>query len=256
MADLFSAEYYKLWKSVGFRTCFIVFFGCDILATLIISFAGGLLGVDITGYVQFSNLLTGFSGSSVAGMLFGFVAASLITSDYKSRDIQCAIAQGYSRGRILMVKIIVYITAIFILSMEDVILYTVGGTISGGFGVAMTGEVALYMLRAMLCEGFVIAMMYMTCVFLAFALTSKAASVALNLLVFFVIDMGIGMLPYITKSEKLGELLEYLPFKSVSEMGMEYIDWSHGGISLIVAAVYGASMILATWLVFRKKDLR
>ena len=32
--------------------------------------------------------------------------------------------------------------------------------------------------------------------------------------------------------------------------------WSHAGISLAVAAAYGAVMIVATWLTFRKRDLR
>lgn len=256
MSRLLSAEFYKLWKSVGFRVCYIVFAGRDILYLLLVRFLGNVIGVQFDGLTQFEYLLISFSGSSVSGMLFGFVAASLITSDYKSRDMQCAIAQGHSRGHILISKIIVYVVAVWILAAEDVLIYLVGGSIIGGFGKPFTASVLGYMLRAVLCEGFVMTMLYMTCVFIAFAFTSKAASVSLNILVFFVLNMGLGIVSMIAKSDKLDDILTYLPLDSVKEMGARDIDWSHAGISLAVAAVYGAVMISASWLMFRKRDLR
>ena len=178
MRELLSAEFYKLYKSLGFRVCLIVFFVQDIIYLISVGLVGDILGIELTGDFQFQYLLGSFSGSSVSGMLFGFIAASLITSDYKSRDIQCAIAQGHSRAHIMFSKIIVYIVAIWILSLEDILVYTIGGCICGGFGKAFTLNVAGYMLRSIACEGFVLTMLYMTCVFLAFALTSKAASVS------------------------------------------------------------------------------
>ena len=189
-------------------------------------------------------------------MVFGFIEASLITSDYKSRDIQCAIARGHSRAHIMFSKIIVYIVAIWILSLEDILVYTIGGCICGGFGKAFTLNVAGYMLRSIACEGFVLTMLYMTCVFLAFALTSKAASVSVNLLLFFLVDLGVQIMPVLFQSDVLEKILGYMPFSSVREMSQVDIDWSHAGISLAVAAAYGAVMIVATWLTFRKRDLR
>ena len=99
-------------------------------------------------------------------------------------------------------------------------------------------------------------MMFMTCVFIAFSLTSKAASVSINILLFFVLDLGLAVMPLIFQSEKLEKFLSYLPFVAVKEMGDWSIDWGHAGISLTIAAVYGAAMIAATWTVFRKRDLR
>ena len=123
MRRLLSAEFYKLWKSVGFRVCLIVFFIQDVIYLLSVGFVGDLLGMELNGFEQFNYLLTAFSGSTVSGMLFGFMAASLITSDYKSRDIQCAIAQGHSRVHIMFSKIIVYVVAIWILAAEDILVY-------------------------------------------------------------------------------------------------------------------------------------
>ena len=156
MRELLPAEFYKLYKSLGFRVCLIVFFVQDIIYLISVGFVGDILGIELTGDFQFQYLLGSFSGSSVSGMLFGFIAASLITSDYKSRDIQCAIAQGHSRVHIMFAKIIVYIVAIWILSLEDILVYTVGGCICGGFGKAFTMDVAGYMLRSVACEGFVL----------------------------------------------------------------------------------------------------
>lgn len=256
MADLFRAEFFKLWKSVGFRVCLIVFFAKDIIYLLCVGFIGEILGITLEGYSQFNYVTTSFAGSSTAGMLFGFIAASLITSDYKSRDIQCAISQGHSRLSILAVKTVVYMAAIWILALEDIVVYTLGSTIAGGFGVILTGEKMLYMLRVIVCEGFVITMMYTTCVFFAFLFVSKAASVAVNLLVFFVIDLGLQIIPYIIKNDTVSDLIDYLPYISMREMAEMTIDWGHAGISLLVAFVYGAAMLTATWLCFRKRDLR
>ncbi len=256
MRRLLSAEFYKLWKSVGFRVCLIVFLVQDIIYLLSVGFVGDILGMKLNGFTQFNYLLTSFSGSTVSGMLFGFIAASVITSDYRSRDIQCAIAQGHSRAHILIAKIIVYVVAVWILAMEDIIVYIAGSSIAGGFGRAFDGTVALYMLRSIVCEGFVLTMMFMTCVFIAFSLTSKAASVSINILLFFVVDLGLTVMPLIFQSEKLEKFLSYLPFVAVKEMGDWNIDWGHAGISLAIAAVYGAAMIAATWAVFRKRDLR
>ena len=247
MRELITAEFYKLFKSVGFRVCIIVFLARDIIYLITVGFVGDILGLELTGYSQFQYLLGVFSGSSVSGMLFGFMAASLITSDYKSRDFQCAIAQGHSRGNILTVKIIIYTVALWMLSLEDVVVYIVGASIGGGFGTTFTADTLGYMLRALVCEGFVMTMMYMTCVFLAFVLSSKAASVSVNLLLFFVIDLGVQILPVLIRSDILDKILGYLPFNSVREMGQVDIDWSHAGIALAVAAAWGA---------FRKKDLR
>lgn len=256
MSELMSAEFYKLRKSVGFRVCLIVFAARDILYLILVAFLEDLLGIETTGYGQFQYLMTSFAGSAVNGMLFGFMAASLITSDYKSRDIQCMVAQGHGRAGILASKTIVYMIAIACLAFVDILIYTAGGTVMQGFGSTHMGDALLYMFRSVVCEGFVLFMMYTTCVFIAFAFTSKAASVALNILVFFFVDLGVELMPLIFKSDKLSDLLEYLPFVSVREMSEVGIDWGHAGISLVVAAAYGAAMLAATWAMFRKRDLR
>jgi ABC-2 type transport system permease protein len=250
------AEFFKLLKSVGFRTCIIVFACRDILYLLLVAFIGDEIGLEMNGYMQFEYLLTSFSGSTVSGMLFGFIAASLITTDYKSRDIQCAIAQGYSRAGIMWSKIIIYIGAIWALALMDVLIYTLGSSLIGGFGVKMTGDVALYMVRSLGLEALVLTAMYMTCVLIAFAFTSKAASVSINILLFFVIDLGVQIIPLIVKWDKISDIIDYLPFVSVSEMSNPNIDWGHAGISITVAVLYGAAMILATWQLFRKRDLK
>lgn len=256
MADLFKAEFFKLGKSLGFRVCLIVFFAKDILYLLCVGFVGEFLGMTLDGYSQFRSVTSSFAGSSTAGMLFGFIAASLITSDYKSRDIQCAISQGHGRLSILTVKTAVYMVAVWILALEDIVVYTLGSTIVGGFGVAFSGDKLLYMLRVIVCEGFVLTMMYTTCVFFAFLFVSKAASVAVNLLVFFVIDLELQIVPYIIKNDTINDLIVYLPYISVREMAEVSINWGHAGISMLVALLYGAGMLVSTWLCFRKRDLR
>lgn len=260
MADLFRAEFFKLRKSLGYRVCLIAFLVKDILYLLLGSFISNYFDIGMTGFSQFEYLTSSFSGSTTAGMLFGFLAASLITNDYKSRDMQCAIAQGHGRFGILTVKAVVYTVAIWILSLEDIIMYTAGASVIGGFGESLTGDRLVYMIRTILCEGFVMAMMYTTCIFFAFLITSKAASVAVNILMFFFIDLGVELVPYILirtgVADDIEKLISYLPFVSVRGMADWGIDWSYAGLSLLIAFVYGAAMLAAAWLCFRKRDLR
>ena len=68
--------------------------------------------------------------------------------------------------------------------------------------------------------------------------------------------LGVQIMPVLFQSDVLEKILGYMPFSSVREMSQVDIDWSHAGISLAVAAAYGAVMIVATWLTFRKRDLR
>ena len=79
---------------------------------------------------------------------------------------------------------------------------------------------------------------------------------SINILLFFVIDLGLTVMPLIFQSEKLEKFLSYLPFVAVNEMGGWNIDWGHAGIAMGIAAVYGVAMIVATWTVFRRRDLR
>lgn len=72
----------------------------------------------------------------------------------------------------------------------------------------------------------------------------------------FLVDLGVQIMPVLFQSDVLEKILGYMPFSSVREMSQVDIDWSHAGISLAVAAAYGAVMIVATWLTFRKRDLR
>ena len=75
MRELLSAEFYKLYKSLGFRVCLIVFFVQDIIYLISVGLVGDILGIELTGDFQFQYLLGSFSGSSVSGMLIGFIAA-------------------------------------------------------------------------------------------------------------------------------------------------------------------------------------
>ena len=50
MRRLLSAEFYKLWKSVGFRVCLIVFFIQDVIYLLSVGFVGDLLGMELNGF--------------------------------------------------------------------------------------------------------------------------------------------------------------------------------------------------------------
>ena len=65
MRELLPAEFYKLYKSLGFRVCLIVFFVQDIIYLISVGLVGDILGIELTGDFQFQYLLGSFSGSSV-----------------------------------------------------------------------------------------------------------------------------------------------------------------------------------------------
>ena len=49
MRELLSAEFYKLYKSLGFRVCLIVFFVQDIIYLISVGLVGDILGMELTG---------------------------------------------------------------------------------------------------------------------------------------------------------------------------------------------------------------
>ena len=53
MRELLSAEFYKLYKSLGFRVCLIVFFVQDIIYLISVGLVGDILGIELTGDFQF-----------------------------------------------------------------------------------------------------------------------------------------------------------------------------------------------------------
>ena len=57
MRELLPAEFYKLYKSLGFRVCLIVFFVQDIIYLISVGFVGYILGIELTGDFQFQYLL-------------------------------------------------------------------------------------------------------------------------------------------------------------------------------------------------------
>ena len=61
MRELLSAEFYKLYKSLGFRVCLIVFFVQDIIYLISVGLVGDILGIELTGDFQVQYLLGSFS---------------------------------------------------------------------------------------------------------------------------------------------------------------------------------------------------
>lgn len=253
MGNLMKAELFKLKKSVGLRVCIIVFLSFSLVNFV---FIAAFNVRAYTGSAYFQMCMNSLSGGSVFCMLLGFLAASIITTDYKSRDMQCAIAQGYSRSAILAVKSIIYLSTILLLSFTLMLIKMIGITLINGFGKPFDGDMLIYMLRAILTTGFMEAMTYMTCIFLAFAFTSKAASVALNILVFFILITGTGMLELILDSKAFSDAVEYLPFVAIAQVGTYAAEADYIVISMLVALVWGVLMYLATWAIFRRRNMK
>jgi ABC-2 type transport system permease protein len=211
------------------------------------------------GFDAFKACFEGYSSSGVFSMFMGALCASIISTDFKFRDIQCAIAQGYSRMKILLSKIIVYITAIWAVMLFNMLVQVIGASIIVGFGRELDGETAAYMLRAILSMAFMSAMLYMTCVFLSFAILSKAGAMTLDILVFLILSLvfslGSALVDYVTKTDTLENIIKYLPFFSISNVGAFNISNSQYGGYMLVGLIYGAVMFGLTWLVFRKRNL-
>ncbi len=257
MSKLLSSELFKLKKCIGLRVCLIVFLSYSALNMLII----GLFDQFsfYTGYTYFNACLGSLSGSSIYGMLLGFLAASIITTDYKSRDIQCEIAQGYSRAKILVAKTIIYMSTILVMSLLLMIINTVGYSLINGFGCKFDSEVLLDMIKRVLLAGYMTTMLYTACIFLAVSFMSKAASVALNILVFFVLNLGtslVDMLFEVFDSDIFSKIARYFPFISISEVTMPDAKGKYILISMLVALLWGVLLYVGTWAIFRKRNMR
>lgn len=257
MGKLLSSELFKLKKCVGLRVCLIVFLSYSALNMLLIALFEQFS--FYTGYTYFNECLGSLSGSSIYGMLLGFIASSIITTDYKSRDIQCEIAQGYSRTKILVSKSIIYTSTILIMSLILMIINVTGYSLINGFGIKLNSEVLLDMIKRVLIGGFMATMLYSACIFIAMSFTSKAASVALNILLFFVLNLGtslVGMLFEAFNNDVFTKISAYFPFVSISEVVRPDADGKYVIISMLIALAWGALCYFGTWAIFRKRNMR
>jgi hypothetical protein len=59
----------------------------------------------------------------------------------------------------------------------------------------------------------------------------------------------------VTKTDTLENIIKYLPFFSISNVGAFNISNSQYGGYMLVGLIYGAVMFGLTWLVFRKRNL-
>lgn len=127
MKKLIKAEWFKLSKSVGYKILLL----CNVLSILT-SILLRVAGAMSPGYEMLVISLTSILHHSVIGYLF---AAVFICSEFSNRTFGMSLLCGSSRKKVVLSKIITYLTGMTILFLVYVCATTLVMTLANGFGI-------------------------------------------------------------------------------------------------------------------------
>lgn len=150
MYNLLRCELLKLRKNREFKYIFLGICVISILTTInrIYSMEVFLKHMDmeeaISGFICFENMI---SGKSYVLILQNIAVIAFICHDFEKRIIHSEDLAGYSRGKILLSKIIVCFMISIIITFFFVFINTVIISILYGFGINITPNVILKLIR-------------------------------------------------------------------------------------------------------------
>ena len=171
MKDLMKAEWFKLSKSFGYK----VLCACNIAAVFTTSLLL-IAGAKGTGYEAFIMALTYILHHAVIGCLF---AAIFVCSEFSNRTFGMSLLCGYSRKKVFLSKILVYLFGLICLFL----LYTGAATIVMLIGNGFGQKNYLDILALLFCGIFGYAAMGTVMIFIA-VIAKKA---------FVTVGIGIGI---------------------------------------------------------------
>ena len=239
MYNQLKVEFYKLWNSKFFYLSILGFLTASIMIYVSNVFRDNL---DITGHQAF---LGAISDTSLLFIMSLFVSY-FIGNDFTNRTITNEIKIGYSRISVILSRIIIVLPFAVSLYLFYAIPRALLTGMSNGFGDAMT--VYDVLIRALL-----------------FALQVMAVTSFTALIVFWCKKASLGMMisvcfTVITCNILRGFLGENTIFQLTSfyriQMNSGTMTTQDISISFVSAAVTIAVVLLATYIVFRKAELK
>jgi len=227
--NLIQADLFKLRKSMAIKILVAITTVCAAAMALIAYLIPqGKIEASMTG-IGFM-----FSDINVISILGGFIAGMFICGDFDNKTIQDAIANGYSRGAIIVSKATVLGLALAFILLPYAII--TGVSLSTGSEFNM-GAVAVGFLNLLTVEGGTV---------FAASEVLKIAAVFLTLMVVYVAQLSICVPLAFVLKKPIFVIVIYYGFSILTAQLMKISDSSPGFNRILSATPYGGNYAFTT----------
>lgn len=228
-------------------------------------YIGGLLGIFIIGFFTADTYISEAMGpeggavTSLSGVFNGMVydstflliiissiLAMILGQEFSSRTIDQEIFAGHTRKQIFVSKLIAYLIAFNIMA----IIYPIAGSIREltRFGIENLNVFFYNVIKAVIYSCLLNSVLFLIAIMICCLLQNTAKAVAVTALVSFVMSLYLGY------GMKLNLPISFLPIYQIriAVSGTELVIFS----CIFVSLVWSSVLILLSWSVFRKCDLK
>lgn len=265
MLNLYLSDLYKLRKSTAMKVLLGIAIICAVtVAIMAFEIYKGSISKNLLGI----NFL--LSDISMVNILGAVIAGVFICGDFDNRSIHEAIANGNSRGALLVGKTLSFITALLAVILPYAIVTGVAigtgskfsmGTATAGFAhlltneagknftAAMTGKLLLVMLTLII----VYIGQLSLCILFSILFKKPVVVVALS----YVLGILSGQLQTLKNASKVFErVISCTPF--LGDYNFLSIDSSSGDLfkAAAVSILFAAVILLITYFIFRKSEIK
>ncbi len=265
MINLIHAEFYKLYKSISIKLCFLIA-GISAAAFTVIShaLAAGSISKNVIGSAS------GLSELVIIALLGSLLSGILVCNDFETKTIHDAVACGKGRRSIVISKMLIYICIMLVLLMPYGVSSIVGFCTGAQFVKPFVGSAFLRMLydgnNYSLTTGNICKMVSVSltlvlvhaarlsiCIPVAFKTRKPVAVTAIGFAYSILIDLILGLLK---DTPVLGKLI------SISPYNREFILMSFDtkaevmGKAVISSTVFLVLMTILTYYSFRRAEIK
>lgn len=258
--NLVKIELKKIFSSLSFLILMAVnVFMCALSVLLVYMISGTAgseqMGMDVMslmpkGYDSFVMLM---QNSSDVFLLLSILMCIAIGGDFAKRTLQTQLTAGYSRMQVFASRYITMMIMYVVFLVVYILVYVGGTCLTLGFGTEFTGDIFVNMLKVFGLN-IVMASAYIGIyIFMCFLTKSLGAAMGINLAMVFMVPSIFSMA---AGNSKVVEII----YKSTpyGQSGMITPDIAGKDMILffVVAIAYVIITCVASWLVFRKAELK
>jgi hypothetical protein len=265
MINLVHAEFYKLYKSISFKLCFLI--ACISAAAFAVishSIAVGSISTNISGSAS------GLSELVIIALLGSLLTGILVCNDFETKTIHDAVACGKGRRSIVISKVFIYVCIMFVLLVPYAAATTAGFCTRAEFTKPFVGSAFLRMLydgkaysttAGNICKILLVSLTTVLvhaarlsiCLPVAFKTRKPVAVTAIGFAYSALIDLVLGLLKDVPV---LGSLI------SISPYNREFILMSFDtkadviGKAVISSVVFLILITIITYYSFKKAEIK
>ncbi|MEG1947754.1 MAG: ABC transporter permease subunit [Lachnospiraceae bacterium] len=255
MFNLFKSEMYRISKTKSFWILNLVLIFIAMIAP---GFSGSInqeeivAGAATTGAMGF---LVSLGSSMMYLIIITIFIAGYICDGFEQRTLQDSIAAGGGRGKIMLSKSLgVYATA-FVMLLVYSLTYMITIMITKGGNLGIENDVLLRMILAFVAILIQNIAQATLIILVAFALKKVGIVMAIGITFFTVGLMILSLATY--RYEWLAKIVNYTPFFGGQSITSGFTAPFGDYFSLIaINAVWVIALLMATYSIFRKSELR